>query len=662
MLATVGVSHSSRRAHSISDAPASASPSAISLPMPREPPVTMATRPSSLNNSLMLGTLSSLYLATREAVNRAKPMTQAQAQAPVSASGGQFLTRTADAADVFVREDLSEEQRLFGQTAAEFMHKEVLPVVDKLYHHDWALTRELLKKASDLDLLRLEIPPAYGGLGLDLISASYVGEQIAINPSFGGSLGAHTSIGTLPLVYFGTEEQKARYLPRLASGEVIGAYALTEPQSGSDALAARTTATLTADGRHYELNGQKMWITNGGFADLFTIFAKVGGDKFTAFLVERGMGVVNGRDEIKLGLDGSSTTALMLDNVKVPVENVLGTIGQGHKVAFNVLNFGRVKLGARNMSGVRMALNHSVKYARERRQFGKAIAEFGLIKQKLAGMAIRGFVGDAMSYRTLGDVDRAIEAAGDRSDGALVMKTIEGFSTECSINKVWTSEALAWAVDEGIQVFGGNGYSREFPLERMYRDARITRIYEGTNEINRMLVPTRLLKQAPGLFSPDGAKQALAQAARDTSSVESPLRDEREFVARTKRLAIALLGHASATYGDALKNEQEVEAQIADIVIETYATESGIARAEKMHARGDSRAPIAVDIARVYANDAVDKVTAAAKQVVAALSARGADDSLACGVQKLVANAPIDAIAARRRIADAVIAAGKYPL
>src|SRR6476659_4494653 len=435
----------------------------------------------------------------------------AQTQAP--AAGGQFLTSTAVPADVFVREDLSEEQRLFGQTAAEFMQKEVLPVVERLYKHDWELTRQLLKKASDLDLLRLEIPAEYGGLGLDLISASYVGEQIAVNPSFGGSLGAHTSIGTLPLVYFGTAEQKARYLPRLASGELIGAYALTEPQSGSDALAARTTATLSADGRYYELTGQKMWITNGGFADLFTIFAKVGGDKFTAFLVERGMGIVSGRDEIKLGLDGSSTTALMLDNVKVPVENVLGTIGQGHKVAFNVLNFGRVKLGARNMSGVRMALNHSVKYAKERRQFGRAIAEFGLIKQKLAGMAIRAFVGEAMSYRALGDVDRAIEATGSRSDGQKVMKTIEGFAVECSINKVWTSEALAWAVDEGLQVFGGNGYSREFPLERMYRDARITRIYEGTNEINRMLVPTRLLKQQPTRFNAEGARAALAQSS-----------------------------------------------------------------------------------------------------------------------------------------------------
>jgi len=582
------------------------------------------------------------------------------AQTQTAAAGGRFLTSIAVPGEVFVREDLSDEQRLFGQTASEFMHKEVLPVVERLYHHDWALTRDLLKKASDLDLLRLEIPPAYGGLGLDLISASYVGEQIAINPSFGGSLGAHTSIGTLPLVYFGTDEQKARYLPRLASGELIGAYALTEPQSGSDALAARTTATLTADGRFYELNGQKMWITNGGFADLFTIFAKVDGDKFTAFLVERGMGVVSGRDEIKLGLDGSSTTALMLDNVKVPVDNVLGTIGQGHKVAFNVLNFGRVKLGARNMSGVRTALNHAVKYAKERRQFGKAIAEFGLIKQKLAGMAIRGFVGDAMSYRTLGDVDRAIEA-GDRADGPLVLKTIEGFSVECSINKVWTSEALAWAVDEGVQVFGGNGYSREFPLERMYRDARITRIYEGTNEINRMLVPTRLLKQQPELFGPDGVSAALS-AQPPGPGPASPLSGEREYIERLKRLSIALLGSASAAYGETLKDEQEVLGQIADVIIETYASECGIVRAEKMASAGDGRARLAADIAAVYVNDAADRVAAASRQMVAALNAHHADASVAAGVQRLAAYAGIDAIAARRRIANAVIDAGKYPL
>ena len=581
-----------------------------------------------------------------------------QTQAPVR--GGQFLTSAARPDEVFIREDLTDEQRLFGQTAAEFMQKEVLPVVQRLYEHDWTLTRRLLKRAADLDLLRLEVPPAYGGLGLDLISASYVGEQIAINPSFGGSLGAHTSIGTLPLVYFGNDEQKARYLPRLSNGELVAAYALTETQSGSDALAARTAATLTPDGRHYLLNGQKMWITNGGFADLFTIFAKVDGEKFTAFLVERGMGVVSGRDETKLGLDGSSTTALTLDNVKVPVENVLGTIGQGHRVAFNIQNLGRVKLGARNMSGVRMALNHSVKYARERRQFGKAIAEFGLIKQKLAGMAIRGFVGDAMSYRALGDVDRALDS-GDRADGPLVLKTIEGFSVECSINKVWTSEALAWAVDEGVQVFGGNGYSREFPLERMYRDARITRIYEGTNEINRMLVPTRLLKQQPHLFTAERARAALA-AQSPVPSPQSLLSAEREYVARLKRLAIALLGHASATYGDGLKEEQEVLARIADIVIETYATESALARAEKMAARGDGRASLATDIAQAYTNEAADRVAVATRQVVAALNTRGADPSFGAGVWRLTAHAGVDGIAALRRIANAVIEAGKYPL
>jgi alkylation response protein AidB-like acyl-CoA dehydrogenase len=595
-------------------------------------------------------------------------MTQTQTPAMI---GGQFLTTAAGADDVFVREDLSEEQRLFGQTAAEFMQKEVLPVVQRLYEHDWTLTRQLLKKASELDLLRLEIPPAYGGLGLDLISASYVGEQIAINPSFGGSLGAHTSIGTLPLVYFGTDEQKARYLPRLASGDLIGAYALTEPQSGSDALAARTTATLTADGRHYLLNGQKMWITNGGFADLFTIFAKVDGDKFTAFLVERSMGVVNGRDEIKLGLDGSSTTALMLDNVNVPVGNVLGTIGQGHKVAFNILNFGRVKLGARNMSGVKQALNNAIKYARERRQFGKAIAEFGLIKQKLAGMAIRAFVGDAMSYRTLGDVDRALDA-GDRADGARVMKTIEGFSVECSINKVWTSEALAWAVDEAVQVYGGNGYSREFPAERAYRDARITRIYEGTNEINRILIPTRLLKQSPDAFTAMAARAALgdrtalrlaggaALAQGEASAATGPLAAEREYLARVKRLAVGLLGQASSTLGDELKDAQEVQAQIADIITEAYAIESGLARAEKMAARGDGRASVALDAARVYTNDAADRVAAASKQVVAALMSRVVDTSLAAAAPRLAAYGGIDAIAARRRVANTVIEAGRY--
>ena len=324
-------------------------------------------------------------------------------------AGGQFLSLDASAEETFTREDLTPAQQMLGKIAAEFMRAEVLPREREIYAKDWDLTRELLLKAGELDLLRVDIPEAYGGLSLDKVSSAYLGEQIGVMPSFAGSLGAHTAIGTLPLVYFGTEAQKARYLSRLASGEWISAFALTEPGSGSDACAARTRATLDADGKHYILNGQKMWITNGGFADVFTIFAQVDGDKFTAFIVERGMGVVSGREEPKLGLDGSSTTALILENVRVPVENVLGKIGEGHKVAFNILNLGRLKLGTRNMAGAKQALTRAARYSVERQQFGRAIAEFGLIKQKLGEMAVRCYVGDAMVYRTLGAVDRALE-------------------------------------------------------------------------------------------------------------------------------------------------------------------------------------------------------------------------------------------------------------
>jgi alkylation response protein AidB-like acyl-CoA dehydrogenase len=567
-------------------------------------------------------------------------------QSPDTIGGGRFLTEPIRAGEMFTREELSDEQKLFGQTASEFMRKEVLPNVERLYAHDWTLTRELLRKAAALDLARLEIPEAYGGLGLDKISAAYVGEQIAASPSFAGSLGAHTSIGTLPIVYFGNDEQKARYLPRLASGELIGAYALTEPEAGSDALAARTTARLTPDGRHYLLNGQKMWITNGGFADVFTIFAKIDGDKFTAFIVERDMGVVSGRDEAKLGLDGSSTTALMLDNVAVPVENVLGAIGQGHKVAFNILNLGRVKLGTRNITGAKLALNNAATYANERRQFGKPISSFGLIKQKLAEMAVRCYVGDAMVYRALGDIDRALDAV-PQDDAGRVLKTIEGYAVECSVNKVWTSEALAYVVDETVQVYGGNGYSREFPAERAYRDARITRIYEGTNEINRLIIPTRLLKQSSELFTASNARTVLAAGG--------------SFVERAKALAVASLGYAAAGYGDALKDEQEVLAHVADMVIEVYAVESALARTEKLSTIRPDQAELARDMTAVYASDAADRLAHSGKQVVAALSTHGAEaPGLADAVRAIGEQPAVDTVAARRRIAGAIIAAGRY--
>jgi alkylation response protein AidB-like acyl-CoA dehydrogenase len=568
-----------------------------------------------------------------------------------TAAGGQFLTHSIGPDDIFTREDLTDEQRLFGRTAAEFMRNEVVPREARIYAHDWELTRELLRKAADLDLLRLEIPEAFGGLGLDKVSAAFVGEQIALNPSFAGSLGAHTSIGSLPIVYFGTEAQKAKYLPRLAVGEMIAAYALTEPESGSDALAAKTTAVLSPDGRHYILNGQKMWITNGGFADLFTIFAKVNGEKFTAFLVERSMGVVSGSDEKKLGLEGSSTTALMLDNVKVPVENVLGTIGEGHKVAFNILNLGRVKLGTRNMAGAKQALAHATKYAKERRQFGRPIAAFGMIKQKLAEMSIRCFVGDSMVFRALGDVDRALEAVDPTNSGA-VLKTIEGFAVECSVNKVYTSEALAYAVDEALQVFGGNGYSREFPAERAYRDARITRIYEGTNEINRMLIPTRLLKAGAASLQDDETRPPAGGG---------PLAAERVVLARIKSLAIAMLTETAAAFRDEVRDQQEILGHIADVVIEAYAIESAAARAEKLRAnRGADTADTALDSVRVYVTDAIDRVVHSARQVMRALGVERSR-SMRAVIARLTEFDGVDTVAARRRIADAVIASGKHP-
>jgi alkylation response protein AidB-like acyl-CoA dehydrogenase len=566
---------------------------------------------------------------------------------------GRFLSSSVGAGDVFTREDLSAEQKLFGDTAAEFMRREVVPNAARLYARDWTFTRELLRKAGELDLLRLEIPEAYGGLGLDKASAAYVFEQIGMNPSFGGSIGAHTGIGTMPLLYFGNAAQKAKYLPRLASGEMVGAYALTEPGSGSDALAAKTTAVLTSDGRHYVLNGRKMWITNGGFADLFTIFAKVDGTRFTGFLVERGMGVVSGPDEHKLGLDGSSTTELILDDVEVPVENVLGTIGEGHKVAFNTLNLGRVKLGSRNLSCAKFALGNAARYARERKQFGRAIGEFGLIKHKLAEMSLRCFVGDAMVYRTLGEVDRAL-ATVDPADGAAVLATIEQFAIECSINKVATSEILAYVVDDALQVYGGNGYSREFPAERPYRDARITRIYEGTNEINRLIIPTRILRHGVPEEVPGGGNTGGGQRGGDRSS------GERALLASAKRLAVAMLRGVVAAHGERFAEHQEVLAHIADVIIDGYAIESALARTEKLIAGPSDLGAVATDMTAVFVTDAADRLVHAAKQVAAALGDHG--DATRERIAPIAAYAGVDTVATRRRIADAVLQAGGHPL
>ncbi len=572
--------------------------------------------------------------------------------------GGNFLFEDRSHEEVFTREDISEEQQMFAGVAAEFMQKEVLPRAEQIYAKDWPVTRELLLKAGELDLLRVDIPEAYGGMGLDKVSSAYVGEQIAVMPSFGASLGAHTTIGTLPIVYFGTAEQRAKYLPKLATGELIAAYCLTEPGSGSDALAAKTKATLSEDGKHYILRGQKMWITNGGFADIFIVFAKVDGEKFTAFIVEKGPGVVAGHEEKKLGLDGSSTTAVMLEDAKVPVENLLGEIGKGHVVAFNILNLGRLKLGSRNIGGAKFGLNNSIAYSKERHQFNRAIASFGLIKRKLAEMAIRCYVGDSLVWRTLGAIDRSLETV-DSADPMQALKAIEQFAVECSIIKVWTSEALALVTDETVQVYGGYGYSKDYPAERAYRDARITRIYEGTNEINRMIIPTRLLKGS--------AKDRLPNLHEEISdildrTITDPGGEGLIFVYRSlknvKEMAKLALAAIAENLGDKFSEEQEVVALAADIVIEAYTIESALLRTEKLiAAKGREQCLLAIDMTCTYASDAVDRVAVAASNLAAGLNE---PKKLREAFERLSIHRPVNTIAARRRIADAMIEANRY--
>jgi alkylation response protein AidB-like acyl-CoA dehydrogenase len=579
--------------------------------------------------------------------------------------GGSFLIEDRTPVEVFTPEDINEEQRMFAATAEEFLRKEVLPREDGIYAKDYAVHRELMQMAGDLGLLSIDIPEAYGGLGLSKVSSAVVGEQFALQASFAGSQSSHVNIGTLPIVFFGTEEQKQKYLPKLATGEWIGAYALTEPQSGSDALAARTKAVLSDDGKHYILNGQKMWITNGGFADVFTVFAKIDGDKFTAFLVERSEGLVSGHEEKKLGLDGSSTTALMLEDCKVPVENVLGEIGRGHKIAFNVLNIGRLKLGARSVGTIKLSLGQSIQYAKERHQFGQAIANFGLIKQKIAEMTIRAYVGESMLYRTLGAIDDALHQV-DKDDPQQVLRVLEQFAIECSIIKVWESEALSYVVDEEVQIFGGYGYSKDYPAERAYRDARIARIYEGTSEINRIVIASQLLKRAKA------GELALLEAAEciikgegrepDTMALTQAniiFHDEMKMLAGAKGMTLAAIGSVNAAYGDKARDEQETLGLISDMVMDVYAMESALLRTQRLIAdKGGESVSVQIDIARLYAREAAGRVEKAGYTVAFETE----NDHSGAAVKSLAHHAPVKAIAARRRIADSVIRAGRYNL
>ncbi len=583
--------------------------------------------------------------------------------AVTSPRGGSFLIEDREPSEVFTPEDITEEQRMFARTAEEFLRKEVIPREAEIYAKDYAVHRELMLKAGELGLLMIDIPEQYGGLGLHKVSSAVVGEQFALQASFAGTQSSHVNIGTLPLVFFGTEEQKQKYLPRLATGEWIGAYALTEPQSGSDALAAKTKAVLSEDGKHYILNGQKMWITNGGFADLFTVFAKVDGEKFTAFLVERGPGLVSGHEEKKLGIDGSSTTALMLEDCRVPVENLLGEIGRGHKIAFNVLNIGRLKLGARSVGTMKLSLQQSVQYAKERHQFGQAIANFGMIKHKLAEMTIRAYVGESILYRTLGMIDDALEQV-NKDDPKEVLLVLEQYAMECSIIKVWESEALAYVVDEEVQVFGGYGYSKDYPAEQAYRDARIARIYEGTNEINRIVIATQLLRRAKagelGLFEMAPRVTPVKPPASDTLEMNvanKAFKREIVMLASAKSMTLLAIDSVARAYGDRARDQQEALGLIADMVMDVYAMESALLRTRRLFdERGLEKCSVQTDITRVFARDAALRIERAARAVVT----ETADEKSGELIGQLSAHTPIKAIAARRRIADAVIEAGRY--
>ncbi len=582
--------------------------------------------------------------------------------------GGSFLIRETSPEEVFTPEDFTDEHRMIARTAEEFMEREVIPYAEQIEHQDLEVTVELLRRAAAVGLLAADIPERYGGLGLDKVSSMLISEKLAANSSFAVSHGGHTGIGTLPIVLFGTVEQKQKYLPKLASGEWLSAYALTEPEAGSDALAGKTRADLAPDGRHYLLNGSKIWITNAGFAHLFITFAKVRGEHFSCFIVHRDTpGLTIGQEEKKMGIKGSSTRALLFENARVPVENVLGEIGKGHKIAFNVLNLGRLRLGASCVGGCKVGLTAALQYAKQRRQFGRPICEFGLIKHKLAEMAIRTWVAESAVYRTAGLIDAAL-AGLDEDDQPARMQAVEEYAIECAINKVVGSEFADYVADEAVQIFGGNGYSAEYPVERYYRDARINRIFEGTNEINRLLITGMLMRRAlsghlPLLPAIQRTLQEVLAPSMPEIEDESPLGRERHLVAQAKKIALLVAGAAAQKYREQLTEEQEIVGAISDMVIEIFLMESALLRALKLNARrGPEASTLQQDIARTYIQDAMGRIELLARQ---ALSALAEGDELRlhlAALRRLSKFTPMNTIAARRRIADALIQAGRYML
>ena len=591
--------------------------------------------------------------------------------APSAISGGSFLLETRPPEDIFTPEDFSEQHVLIAQTAEEFAQKEIIPNIEKMEHKDFSVTRDLLKKAGELGLSGVEIPETYGGMELDKVSAAVIADRIAKYAGFATTWGGHTGIGTLPLVYFGNDEQKKKYLPKLAAGEIVGAYALSEASSGSDALNCRSRAALSPDGKHYILNGEKMWITNAGFADLFTVFAKVDGEKFTAFLVERDFpGFSIGAEEHKMGIRGSSTCPIILNDCKVPVENVLGEIGRGHIIAFNILNIGRFKLGAMCVGGARESMNNAIAYAKQRKAFKKVIADFGLVREKLANMATLIYVGESLVFRTVGMMDAALAAIDKSAPDASkkTLKAIEEYAVECSIIKVWASEMLDYIVDETLQIYAGYGFVEEYPAERAYRDARINRIFEGTNEINRLIITGFLLKRAMGgqLALMPAIKQLMDEVLSGPSvaeDVEGVLAEEQKLVASAKKLGLFAAGAATQKYMMQIEQEQEIMGAIADMVMEVYAMESALLRTMKIaSAQGEPGAALPIAITRVYLSQAMDKIEASARKIIAEVAEGDMLRTQMAILRRLAKHDPVNTIGLRQQIADKVIERGRYGL
>ncbi len=580
------------------------------------------------------------------------------AATPLQVKGGGFLIEDRAPAEIFTAEDLTEEHLAIAHTVDDFWANEVEPNLEAIRQQKPGVALEILRKSADLGLTAIAIPEKFGGMEMDLPSVMIAGEHLARDTSFGSWYSAHTGIGTLPILFFGNEEQKQRYLPKLAKVEMLAAYALTEPLAGSDALAARTRADLSPDGKSYILNGQKMWITNGGAADLFTVFAKVGGEKFTAFLVERSFpGVSSGAEEHKMGIKGSSTTAVYLDNVAVPVENVLGEIGRGHIIAFNILNIGRLKLGPGAVGAAKNVLAICLKYAQQRKAFGSAIAEFGAIRHKLAEMAIRTFAVESMVWRVVGLIEGRLQQGG-HADPQNELKALEEYAVECSMIKVYASEMLDYVVDEGVQIHGGYGYHQDYAVERAYRDSRVNRIFEGTNEINRLLITGMLLKRAArGQLALLEAAQAVGK--EPTKEAGTGTDEEARLVRNAKKIALFAIKIALQKYGTSLEKQQEVVSNISDIIMEVFAMESTLLRSRKLKAAGTGTN--AAEMCAVFLREAMDRIEISCRSVIGSCSDGNAGQDAAT-LRSVADYVPVDTAALRRTIASRLLGASCYTI